>query len=454
MNGFDLKQLAYVVDGSLLGANAQFSAVSTDTRGLPQGALFVALTGPNFDGNEFVEAARDAGAAAALVSRAADVDLPQVLVPDTLAALARFAQYWRDQFDGPVVGITGSNGKTTVKQLTASILAQRGPVLATQGNLNNHIGVPLTLLQLRDEHLGAVIEMGANHGGEIAALADLARPTVGVVTNAGPSHLEGFGSLEGVAAAKGEMFEHLMDGGLAVINADDRFAEFWRGLANGRRVTEFSLDGEAPFMVAPGSVDLAPDGSRFKLVSPTGEAEIELAFPGRHNVRNALAAAAAAWGAGAHLEDIVAGLATAEPAQGRLARRVGIRDSLLVDDTYNANPASLQAAAEWAVLGEAPVWVVLGDMLELGGQAEALHAQAGEQLSGLGVVRLLGFGPLSAHAVRAFGADAQHFDTLDALIDELRRTLTPGATVIVKGSRGMRMERVVAALAAAEEGDH
>jgi len=450
---FSLRQLAAWTGGSLLGEDVAFDVVSTDTRQLSGGELFVALTGPHFDGNDFLDQARAAGAGAALVSRAVEVDLPQVLVPDTLQALSRFAAGWRERFDMPVVGITGSNGKTTVKQLTAAILACRGPVLATRGNLNNHIGVPLTLLELRAEHLSAVIEMGANHAGEIAALADLARPTVGVVTNAGPSHLEGFGSLEGVAEAKGEMFERLIDGGLAVVNADDRFAPRWRELANGRRIVEFGLDADAAFTVAPGSLQMDAEGSRFLLVGPAGETEIELAFPGRHNVRNALAAAAAAWGAGARLDDIAAGLRQAEPAQGRLGRRPGLRDSLVVDDTYNANPASLQAAAEWALTREVPVWVVLGDMLELGGQAEALHAQAGEQLAALGIARLFGFGPLSAHAVRAFGRNGAHFEDIETLIETLRAELSAGATVLVKGSRGMRMERVVAALTESQGGE-
>lgn len=453
MTGFDLISLAQATGGELLGEDRGFTHVSTDTRSLQSGALFVALEGPNFDGHDYVAQAAGLGAAGALVARRQAVDLPQVMVADTRRALGDFARAWRDRFDIPLVGVTGSNGKTTVKQLIAAILERRGSTHATRGNLNNEIGVPLTLLELRETHAAAVIEMGANHPGEIRYLAGVARPNIGIVTNAAPAHLEGFGDLDGVARAKGELFQSLLDGGTAVINADDSYADLWRGFAAPRRVLSFGLHATADFTAEPGSLKMMRDDTRFTMRTPDGPVAIELPLPGEHNVQNALGAAAAAWAAGAHRDDIGAGLATARGAGGRLQVKQGRQGVCVVDDTYNANPASLAAALRWTQALNMPVWLVLGDMRELGPRAALLHAEAGRQAREQGVQRLFALGDLSRHAAEAFGKGAEHYLEAAPLIESLTAELGAGLVVLVKGSRGMRMERVVAALLnGAEEG--
>lgn len=446
MTAFTLQDLARVTGGELQGESRGFARVNTDTRRLQQGELFVALTGPNFDGHEFVERAAELGAAGALVERRVDCDLAQVVVPDSRQALGAFASAWRDRFDIPVIGVTGSNGKTTVKQLIASILERRGPVLFTQGNLNNEIGVPLTLLEIREEHAAAVIEMGANHAGEIRYLAQLARPNIGIVTNAAPAHLEGFGDLDGVARAKGELFQMLLDGGTALINADDAYADFWRELARPRRVLSFAVHAAADFMLEEGTLMATRDESRFTLRTPDGGVDVTLPLPGEHNVLNAAGAAAAAWAAGAHRDDIAAGLAAARNVGGRLQVKQSRLGICVVDDTYNANPASLAAALRWTGSLNMPVWLVLGDMKELGPRTALLHAEAGRVAREAGVERMFALGELSRNAAEAFGRGAEHFLDVEPLLAELQRELAAGVVVLVKGSRGMRMERVVAAL--------
>jgi len=434
-----MHEAARVLHGELHGAGAHFLGLSTDTRTLRPHNLFVALQGPNFDGHAFVEEAARKGAAGAAVAHPVESALPQIAVEDTRLALGRLAAHWRSRFDIPLVAVTGSNGKTTVKEMIAAILSQRGRVLATRGNLNNDIGVPLTLARLDGAHTHAVIEMGANHPGEIGYLTGLARPTVALLTNAGPAHLKGFGSLEGVARAKGEIFAGLADDGVAVVNRDDRFFEYWAGLNAGRRMLDFGFDPDA---AVHGEWRPEGTGGRLRLATPAGPVEIGLPLPGRHNAINAMAATAAALAAGAGLDDVRAGLESMQGVAGRLQlHRAGGRT--LIDDSYNANPASLAAALEVLAQFDPPRWVVLGDMGELGPDAAALHTEAGERIRAAGVDGLLCVGTLATAAARAFGAGAQAFADIEALTAVLDELLPPFATVLVKGSRAAAMERVV-----------
>jgi UDP-N-acetylmuramoyl-tripeptide--D-alanyl-D-alanine ligase len=447
----DLAELARVTGGVLSGSNAAFGAVISDSRALESGALFVALRGERFDGHQFVPEAQQKAAAGGLVERQVATQLPQVIVRDALAGLAGFAAAWRRDFDGKVVGITGSNGKTTVKEMIGSILSCEGPTLVTQGNLNNHIGVPLTLCRLEAAHRYAVIEMGANHQREIAHLAGLARPDVGLVINAGPAHLEGFGGLDGVAKGKGEMFEALGIDGTAVINADDRFAAFWHGLARSAgRILTFGVRERADFSAHDVQSRATDAGfvSEFQLVTPAGRRTVTLALAGEHNVMNALAAAAAAHAAGAGLDAIVAGLGRMRAVAGRLEVKNLPDGARLIDDSYNANPASVRAGLRALAALEGQHWLVLGEMRELGEESPQLHAEVGEFARQCGVARLFAVGDEAGHAVEAFGAGATWFASVEDLIASLRAGLAPGVTVLVKGSRSNRLERVAAALGA------
>jgi len=450
LSPMSLLEATRLLKGELFGADATFIEVGTDSRRLPDGALFVALSGPNFDGHDFIAAARAQGACAALVSQQMDDPLPQVRVADTLLALGQLAGAWRERFAGPLIGLTGSNGKTTAKEMIAAILRRKGPTLATEGNLNNDIGVPLTLLKLRQEHAYAVIEMGANHPCEIAYLTGLAQPDVALINNAGPCHLEGFGDVAGVARGKGEIFQGLPAEGVAIINRDDPYADYWSGLNSGRRVIDFGL--EQPATVSGQILDAATN--RFRLGMGAQSIEICLPLPGRHNVRNALAAAAATTAAGATLEDIRQGLESLQVVGGRLQRLRGWHGGAVIHDAYNANPASLAAALQ--AIGAEPgrKWLVLGDMWELGPAADALHAASGQEARSAGFERLYGLGEHSQAAVSAFRAGGRHFMALEPLLAELTNDLNQGGeppVVLVKGSRGMRMERVVAALADSSE---
>ena len=442
MMTMQLSEAAQLLAGSFTGADSKFTGVSTDTRQLLPGALFFALQGPNFDGHGFIETAREQGAVAAAVVHPSESALPQIEVADTRLALGSLSAHWRQQFTLPLVGITGSNGKTTVRAMTAAILSQCGDTLATQGNLNNDIGLPLTLARLGAADRFAVLEMGANHPGEIDYLAGLARPTIAIVTNAGPAHLEGFGDLQGVAQAKGEMFSRLGKDGVAVINADDTFAPLWRELAAHCQIVEFGLQG------ADVTADWQGDasGSDVQLQSPAGNINFHLALPGRHNVMNALAATAAALAAGAGLDAVKAGLETLSQVAGRFNVHSLPGDITLIDDTYNANPESLQVALDVLALAQGDSWLVLGDMGELGADAAALHGAAGRQAREAGVSRLYGLGELAQVAVNAFEGPGGAYATLDELLAVLQRELNGPLHILVKGSRRMRMERVVAAL--------
>ena len=444
MMTMQLSEAARVLAGRYTGADTSFTGVSTDTRQLQPGALFIALQGPNFDGHGFVETARQQGAVAAAVAHPCESVLPQIEVADTRLALGSLSAHWRQQFSLPVVGITGSNGKTTVRAMTASILSECGATLATQGNLNNDIGLPLTLARLGADDRFAVIEMGANHPGEIDYLAGLAQPTIGVVTNAGPAHLEGFGDLQGVARAKGELFSRLGKDGVAIINADDSFAPLWRELAAHCRIVEFGLQG------ADVSADWQGDaiGTDVQLRTAAGNIEFHLALPGRHNVMNALAASAAALAAGAGLDAVKCGLEKLSPVAGRFNVHCLPGDITLIDDTYNANPESLQAALDVLALAGGQSWLVLGDMGELGAGAIELHSDAGIKAKQAGVTRLYGLGELAQAAVNAFDGPGCVCATMDELLAVLQNELNGPLHILVKGSRRMRMERVVAALGA------
>lgn len=444
-----LAGLARCGEGSLVGEDRVIDCISTDSRTLTPGALFAALRGERFDGHEFASAAAERGARGLLVERLLPIALPQVVVSDTLRALTACAREHRRRFLGPVVAVTGSNGKTTTKEMIGAILSRNGPCLITTGNLNNHFGVPLTLLGLREEHRYGVIEMGANHTGEIAHLASVAEPNIGLVTNAGAAHLEGFGSLDGVAAGKGELFSGLPSTGVAVINADDRYASSWRSIAAGRRVLTFGAEQPADFTARHILTSMPPNGPRleFDLIAPIGTERVRLDLAGLHNLRNALGAAAAAHAAGAGLHDIAAGLSEVKPVKGRLEFRPAINGALLVDDSYNANPASLRAGLDAFRAFNGARWLVLGDMMELGSATDELHAEIGRYAKESGVQRLLALGPKSKFAADAFGPGGAWFTDIDELIDEARRSLTSDVAVLVKGSRVNRLERVTAALA-------
>jgi UDP-N-acetylmuramoyl-tripeptide--D-alanyl-D-alanine ligase len=458
-----LLDTAQLLGGELIGENLPYGAVSTDSRTLSAGALFVALRGPNFDGGNFVAAALDSGAAGALVERPMPVALPQIIVPDALRALQRLGQSWRAGFDLPLVAVAGSNGKTTTKEMTAAILSRRGPCMATLGNLNNHIGVPLTLMRLDPTFSSAVVEMGANRIGDVAELVTLARPTVGLITNAGAEHLEGFGDLDGVAKGEGEMVAGLEPQATAVINADDAYADYWRGVASTTHVVTFGVQGPVGGRAAAGraagespadftardciqAIEGGEFATRFTLVCPLGEREISLKAGGAHNIANAVAAAAAASAAGASLEDIALGLGDFRAVSGRLQLKAGVRDSWIIDDSYNANPSSVRAGLEVLRSLPGPTWVVLADMAELGEHASDSHADMGKFARDCHVQRLFALGEQSSRAAETFGAGAEWFADADALIRRLLAELSPGVTVLIKGSRVNRLERVVQAL--------
>jgi UDP-N-acetylmuramoyl-tripeptide--D-alanyl-D-alanine ligase len=443
-----LSEAARVVGGKLVGEDRPFGCVCTDTRTLKPGALFVGLRGPNFDGAAFVQAAAAQGAIGALVERATPGMLPQVLVPDSLHALQELARNWRADFTLPVVAVAGSNGKTTAKEMTAAILSRMGLCMATRGNLNNHIGVPVTLMRLEASHRSAVIEMGANAIGDVAALMRIARPTVGLITNAGAEHLQGFGDLDGVAKGEGETVSCLEASGTAIINADDAYADYWRGISGAKRNVTFGVHAPADFTAKNifQGIERGEFATRFTLISPLGERAVMLKAGGAHNIVNALAAAAAASAAGASLEDIATGLADFRAVAGRLQLKAGARGSWIIDDSYNANPSSVRAAMEVLRTLPGATWLVLGDMAELGESSQDSHAHIGSYARDCGVKRLFAMGPLSSRAVETFGSGGEWFADADSLTRRLQAELAPGVTVLIKGSRINRLERVVQAL--------
>jgi UDP-N-acetylmuramoyl-tripeptide--D-alanyl-D-alanine ligase len=457
-----LDELARVLGAQLRGDGAtRFECVGTDSRSVRRGELFVALHGERFDAHAFVGDALAAGAVAALVDRAGSGGLdaacgPLLVVDDTRLALGRMAADWRARFDIPLIGVTGSNGKTTVKEMCASILRAHvraaggddAAVLATAGNLNNDIGLPLTLLGLRDSHRAGVVEMGMNHPGEIAWLAGIARPGVAIVTNAQRAHLEGLRSLAEVAREKGCIYTAGSEDAVAVINFDDPQADYWRALVAGRRMLGFGLAHDADVR---GSATAHGLGLRLELECFAGRATIALQVPGEHNARNALGAAAACLAAGVPLESVVEGLQAYTGMRGRLQKVTAPRGALIIDDTYNANPDSVRAAVD--VLSALPgrKLLVLGDMGEVGETSAQVHDEIGGYAKSHGIDALLALGEMSVLAARNFGDGGSHFERIESLLAALAPQLGADTTILVKGSRFMRMERVIEALLASRE---
>jgi len=427
------------------GQDAEVLRVSTDSRSLQPGDLFIALRGERFDGGKFAAQALQQGAAGVVLDHAQAPDIASAIrVDDTRVALGRLGATWRQRFDIPLVAITGSNGKTTVKEMLAAILrieaGSDGAVLNTEGNLNNDIGVPLMLLRLRDTHQYAVLEMGMNHAGEIDYLTRLAQPDMALINNALTAHIGYLGSVEAIARAKGEIFNGLSDAGIALFNADDAHAWMWRE-ANARRViVDFGLRNPA---TVRGQFRPTLYGSLLSVGLPDATLEIDLQVPGEHNVMNALAAVAAAFALDVSHRSIVAGLAGFTGVKGRMQKKTALHGSTFIDDTYNANPDSVKAALAVLAQQSGKKVLVLGDMGELGSDAAVMHAQIGLAAREAGVDRLLALGELSRETVAAFGAGAMHFERIQELLAELENELTPDTTVLVKGSRFMQMERVV-----------
>lgn len=439
-----LSAAADSMHGQLLGNDRVFDGVSTDTRTLREGELFVALQGPNFDGGDYVSQAKEKGAAAAVVGSQVEGDLAQITVGDTKLALGQLGAAWRRDKSAVVVGITGSNGKTTLKELTAACLSQAAPTIATEGNLNNNIGMPLMLTRIDETHRYAVLEMGANHAGEINYLTSLAEPDVVAITNAAAAHLEGFGSIEGVAKAKGEILRAKSRPGVAILNADDDYFEYWSAMVADIDVIGFGIQAQTDVRAS----DIVADGggSNFQLHLYDTRIDVRLSLPGQHNIRNACAAAAIAVALGVAPEQIRSGLESVKPVAGRLQPKRGLYGATLFDDSYNANPLSVIAAAEFLAGLEGQSWLVLGDMGELGANTARLHQEVGAAVKKAGVNQLFATGELSRNVTDAFGDHASWFDSVDTLIDALRVSITSDVNVLVKGSRFMRMERVVAAL--------
>ncbi|HSW93110.1 MAG TPA: UDP-N-acetylmuramoyl-tripeptide--D-alanyl-D-alanine ligase [Gammaproteobacteria bacterium] len=418
-----------------------FRGISIDTRTLSPGNLFVAIRGEQFDGHQFVREAHQKGAVAALVSQPVDCDLPQLVVKDTILALGDIAKNWRDRFTLPCIAVTGSNGKTTLKNMIASILRaacddQADQVLATEGNLNNNIGVPLMLTRLNENHRYLVLEMGMNHFGEIDYLTKLARPDIAVINNAAEAHLAGLKNVAGVAKAKGEIFSGLTKNGTAILNRDDAHFNYWKELIGDHAFLTFGLDHPA---------DMSTTYTQKKslcIKTPKGEMTVELPLPGRHNAANALAATACAIAATISLSAIKTGLEQVKPAKGRMRQYPLPNQVTVIDDTYNANPFSLQAAVNTLAACAGTKIVVLGDMKELGPDEKTLHYNSGEKIRAAGIDYLFTFGNLSEETTRAFGKNAWHFTEREALIEALLPYLTENVTVLVKGSRSMQMEKI------------
>lgn len=436
-------QISPVVSGRAHGADVRFARVSTDTRTLQANDLYIALVGENFDGNDFVNRSLEQGACGAVVSRESGVDLPQLLVQDTTVALGEIARLNRLASKAMVVAITGSQGKTTVKEMIAAILRVEHRVLVTKGNLNNHIGVPLTLLEIEEDHDCAVIELGASGLGEIAYTVRLVMPHVAVLTNAAATHIEGFGDLNGVVQTKGEIIDGLEAGGVAILNADDPHFSTWAKRAAGKRVVSFAVDAIADYRASELQLSALKD-SNFTLHTPSGNARVTLSLAGKHNVRNALAAAAASMEAGASLEAVVQGLAKLQAVAGRLKQLSGISGAIVIDDSYNASPSSFRVAIDVLASSSGNRVLIVGDMGELGSQSEQAHWELGEYAKLCGIESLWCTGPYSGLAAKSFGEQGHHFATQEALIRHAQANLGAGDIVLVKGSRSAAMERVVA----------
>ena len=446
---FQLTEIASGLDARVHGQDVAVRSVSTDSRTLQAGDFFVALKGPTFDGHDHLQQAHDKHAVAAMVSHVIPDNLPCVQVEDTRIGLGKLAAMWRQRAAAKVVGVTGSNGKTTVKEMLAAILTREGDVLATRGNLNNDIGMPLTLTRLQSEAF-AVIEMGANHPGEIDYLSKIAAPDVAILNNAGRAHLEGFGDELGVANAKLEIINGLANDGTFIFNADDAFAAMWREASSALRCLTFGVKQSADISSPEDSLQLqwSEHGFRSEFIvnAPAGEFKASLQLAGAHNRMNALAAVAAASALGVSIESMQAGLASVQPVPGRLCLRHGVNGSWLVDDSYNANPDSVEMAIQVLQAAPGKRILVLGDLGELGENAEALHEGIGFKAKQAGIDHLFTCGKLSGLAAGVFGAGAEHFAEQDQLITQLAALVGEGDTILVKGSRAAAMEKVVEAL--------
>lgn len=444
-----LAETVQALNAKLIGSNVEFTSVGTDSRNITQGQLFVALKGENFDGHDYAAQAIAQGAAAVLVSgewvakQEKEVE-PAIVVQDTYQALGELAAFWRSKFTMPMIAITGSNGKTTVKEMTSSILATKAgsvnAIHATVGNLNNHIGLPLTLLKLRATHQYSVLEMGMSHLGEIDYLTRIAKPTVAVINNAGTAHIGEVGSRENIAKAKGEIFAGLHDDGVAVINADDDFAGYWKSLNTDKKILTFGLKNTADVTA---KFEEVAGVSQVHLTTPQGEVRFQLAVLGAHNISNALAASAVAVALGISIQDIATGLRKFGAVKGRLQRKAGLQGAVIIDDTYNANPDSMKAAIDVLAKQTGEKILVLGDMGELGADAKQMHAEIGAYAKAAGLTQLYCLGDVSTEMVGGFGVGAQHFLSPEAITEAIGPKLNRHTVVLVKGSRFMKMERVV-----------
>lgn len=440
-----LSELAKLLEAPLEGEDLTIPSISINTRELTPGQLFIALKGEQFDGHDFLQEACNKKAAAAIVSKDVQLPIPVIRVKDTRIALGKIAAFHRNKFKVPVVALTGSCGKTTTKTMLASILSEMGSTLSPEKSFNNDVGVPLTLLQLNSEHQYVVLEMGANHPHEIAYLSGIAKQDVSLITNVAPAHLEGFGTVEGVAKAKGEIYQGLSDQGIAIINVDDQFAPFWQKSLGSRSTLSFGIVNHADVKAMNISLD---DEARaqFDVEYPDGKLHIQLPLPGNHNVMNALAAIAAAHVLGANKDAIVQGLQKVTPVSKRLIRYRGRAGSFVIDDTYNANPLSVSAALATLTHGVGEKIFVFGGMAELGKDEEKFHTEVGQKARNLGINKLYACGKLSQFSVDAFGENGFHFQDQQSLIEALKKILHPNAVVLIKGSRSAKMENVVQAL--------
>ena len=431
-------------------ASARFQQVSIDSRKMLPGSLFVALRGPNHDGHDHLAAVAASGATGAVVEQRSSVNLPQLVVSDTRIALGQLAEYWRERWPLKLIAVTGSNGKTTVKEMIAKITSQLGPTLSTLGNLNNEIGVPLTLLRVRPFHEFAVVEMGMSASGELTRLSAISHPDIAVITNAGAAHLENFQDMRAVAKAKGEIFNDLAADGTAVINGDDPAAELWRELAAPRRVVEFSLNNRAASI--RGEWQPTANGGELSLNGDSGQWRVQLQLFGRENGANALAAIAVGYLLGASAESMASALALCQPVSGRLQLMATPAGARLIDDSYNANPDSLRLAIDVLAQQSGQRTLVLGDMAELGSGSAEFHREAGLAAREAGIERLLTIGNDSRHATDTFGVAAEHCVDRASLVGYLQQ-LGEGDTLLVKGSRSAAMDKIVAELMAVPSGE-
>ena len=443
-----LSLLAQELGGELLGEDVIFSNISTDTRSLKSGDLYLALVGENFDGNNFVDEAARAGAGSAVISREVASQLPALRVTDTHVALGKIANLNRQRSAAIVIALTGSQGKTTVKEMLGSILNNSADCLATEANLNNTIGVPLTLLKVEQKHEYAVIEMGANAAGEIAFSVATAEPDIALITNASTTHLEGFGSLQGVVVAKGEIIDGLKSDGVMVLNSDDPYVEDWSARAAGKRCVRFSYEnakGDAQYFASQ-VVEQKDGASSFNLHTPKGEQALNIRLLGKHNVLNAVAASAVAIEAGARLVDVAEGLVKLNPVSGRLSRLTGMNGCHLIDDSYNASPGSFIAAIDVLSKLSGKKFLVMGDMGELGTDSDSAHRKVGEYAAAAGLDALWTTGEKSKLATASCAGKGRHFETKEELIEALAGITNSDLTILIKGSHGTKMNEVVTAL--------